>query len=715
MTGCSYNECNSRYATVRVPTPCRIVNYVINKEALNWTKKNACMQCRAHTKEWKEWILTNSCVKLKTRIEWLKVIGTGPISLSSLTSEKKICQVHIDKGANFPLTKGNNEALNGDLSTFKKPKKKSFKSYKRKTPGEDRSISTKAFVQGDSISVKDKAIIISKKENKKLREDRVELRQQRKESAEQASNSSYIGLQKGELHKLASEQKKITKEKNDLKKKVIELENIKSKFIDTQSHLDETQARLHTASDENKLLESNIQEKTDNLKEVNLKLSNLRTDFAKLNRQKKNVENKMLKLEGEHDKEKKIVENEMLKLKYDHDKEIKNLKVIFEDRLNKEKQRLQNEHKNTLQKEKAKCENILKKEKEKSKNILQNINILQEEKERYETSLREENTKYERLNNEYEKHKQTYLQKLTYHFVCQSDKLTRFYTGFSHVTQFQSFMNMLIDSGLKDQWSPKRKKKITFEDGILLTLLKLRQNFYFHHLGYLFSCAGMSASRYFWTGLEMIHQFLMHPSINPFYKITKRFIDDAMLPCFKNDDDYAHTALIIDATELFIETPTNEDFQKMTWSNYKHHNTVKLLITISSTGHVVHCSAAHGGHISDNDLTFVYKEIFDVLWDGAGVMADKGFTIEDILPHGIVLNLPPFSKKGLPFSLDEKTKTKQIASTRIHVERAISRAKRFKILSDEVELHKLNYIDIVAQTCFLLTNYWSDLVDTTDF
>eukprot|EP00122_Pirum_gemmata_P004591 Pgem_evm1s4175 len=401
----------------------------------------------------------------------------------------------------------------------------------------------------------------------------------------------------------------------------------------------------------------------------------------------------------------------MMELKYDHDEEKKNLKVIFEDHLNKEKQRLQNEYENSLQKEKEKSENILQKEKEKYKNI---EHFLQKEIAKYENILQKENTKYEKLNNKYEKDKQTYMHKLTYRFVCQSDKLTRFYTGFSYVTQFQSFMNMLIDSSLKDQWSTNREKKITFEDGILLTLIKLRQNFYFDHLGYLFPCAGMSASRYFWTGLQMIHQFLMHPIIN-FYKMTKRFIDDAMLPCFKNDDDYAHTALIIDATELFIETPTNEDFQKMTWSNYKHHNTVKLLITISSTGHVVHCSAAHGGHISDNDLTFVYKEIFDVLWDGAGVMADKGFTIEDILPHGIVLNLPPFSKKGLPFSLDEKTKTKQIASTRIHVERAISRAKRFKILSDEVELHKLNYIDIVAQTCFLLTNYWSDLVDTTDF
>ena len=30
---------------------------------------------------------------------------------------------------------------------------------------------------------------------------------------------------------------------------------------------------------------------------------------------------------------------------------------------------------------------------------------------------------------------------------------------------------------------------------------------------------------------------------------------------------------IIDASEIFIETPKNPDNQKKTWSEYKHHNT----------------------------------------------------------------------------------------------------------------------------------------------
>ena len=37
-------------------------------------------------------------------------------------------------------------------------------------------------------------------------------------------------------------------------------------------------------------------------------------------------------------------------------------------------------------------------------------------------------------------------------------------------------------------------------------------------------------------------------------------------------------AAINDATEIFIGTPGEPAAQKMTWSNYKHHNTAKLLV-----------------------------------------------------------------------------------------------------------------------------------------
>ena len=34
---------------------------------------------------------------------------------------------------------------------------------------------------------------------------------------------------------------------------------------------------------------------------------------------------------------------------------------------------------------------------------------------------------------------------------------------------------------------------------------------------------------------------------------------------------------ILDDTKVFIETPKNLDLQKVTWSDYKHHNTAKTI------------------------------------------------------------------------------------------------------------------------------------------
>ena len=41
-------------------------------------------------------------------------------------------------------------------------------------------------------------------------------------------------------------------------------------------------------------------------------------------------------------------------------------------------------------------------------------------------------------------------------------------------------------------------------------------------------------------------------------------------------EKYPCTFSIIDASEIFIETPTDLFLQSCTWSNYKHHNTAKV-------------------------------------------------------------------------------------------------------------------------------------------
>ena len=65
--------------------------------------------------------------------------------------------------------------------------------------------------------------------------------------------------------------------------------------------------------------------------------------------------------------------------------------------------------------------------------------------------------------------------------------------------------------------------------------------------------------------------------------------------------------------------------------------------------------------------------------DGDGVMADKGFTTDDLLPLGVALNIPPFLKHYDQMPPEDVAKTQVIAALRIHVERAINKIKNFHI------------------------------------
>ena len=122
--------------------------------------------------------------------------------------------------------------------------------------------------------------------------------------------------------------------------------------------------------------------------------------------------------------------------------------------------------------------------------------------------------------------------------------------------------------------------------------------------------------------------------------------------------------------------------QSSTWSQYKHHNT---LVACTPNGAVCFISPAYVGSISDVELTRLLTALKDK--PGISIMADRGFTIKDMLKElNIDLNIPPFLDGHSQLTTEKIEVGRKIASLRIHVERAIGRMKSYNILNGTIPL-----------------------------
>ena len=129
-------------------------------------------------------------------------------------------------------------------------------------------------------------------------------------------------------------------------------------------------------------------------------------------------------------------------------------------------------------------------------------------------------------------------------------------------------------------------------------------------------------------------------------------------------------------------------------------------------GAISFLSPLYTGSISDVELTRV-SGFLDHLEDkpGISIMADRGFTIRDMLSKlNIDLNLPPFMEGRKQLPADEVQKGRQIASLRIHVERAIGRMKTYGILQGTMPISISRLANQIVFIIGWLTNFQPPLV-----
>ncbi|XP_021377688.1 uncharacterized protein LOC110465884, partial [Mizuhopecten yessoensis] len=174
--------------------------------------------------------------------------------------------------------------------------------------------------------------------------------------------------------------------------------------------------------------------------------------------------------------------------------------------------------------------------------------------------------------------------------------------------------------------------------------------------------------------------------------------------------NYPKTTVIIDCAETFMQRPRNLKTRGETYSHYKSHNTIKYLVGIAPHGQIMFISKGFGGRASDK---FIVENsgFLNHLLPGDEVMADRGFTINDLLfPLRVKLNIPAFTRGKDQLSEVDVTQTRRIANVRIHVERAIRRLKVFKILSDVIPVSCAKKADDILIVCSALVNLGNALI-----
>ena len=164
---------------------------------------------------------------------------------------------------------------------------------------------------------------------------------------------------------------------------------------------------------------------------------------------------------------------------------------------------------------------------------------------------------------------------------------------------------------------------LTRWEQLVLTLVRIRKGFDVKFLAGTFGINSSQVSRIYTTCITFLSQELSFLVL-----WLSRSELQKCLP--KRLKKFKNVRVIIDCLELFTQKPKVPSSQKITWSNYKHWNTAKLLVGITPTGVVSFIPPLWTESICDKEIVR-QSGLLDLLEEGDAVMADKGFVIRDLL------------------------------------------------------------------------------------
>jgi len=283
------------------------------------------------------------------------------------------------------------------------------------------------------------------------------------------------------------------------------------------------------------------------------------------------------------------------------------------------------------------------------------------------------------------------------------DKKTSTYTGLPNFVTLAAVFNLV------EPYMPSSQCNVlTKFQQFMILLIRLRQNLSLEDLAYRFDVSKSTVSR---TFLRMLDIAVVRLSF--LIKWPEREELRKTMPNSFRQHFGTKVTVVIDCFEVFIEKPLSLLARAQTFSDYKHHNTVKFLIGIAPQGVITYISKAWGGRASDKYIT-ENSGILDNLQPGDIILADRGFNIEEsVALYYAEVKIPAFTRGKKQLAAKDVESTRKIASVRIQVERVIGLVRRkYRILQSKLPTDYLSTedkdgmttIDKIAIIACALTN-----------
>ena len=300
-----------------------------------------------------------------------------------------------------------------------------------------------------------------------------------------------------------------------------------------------------------------------------------------------------------------------------------------------------------------------------------------------------------------------------FEYLTDTPQKFKFYTGLTREQFDLVFRFLEPDVFDLTMWgaNPDKRRKIRprkhdLEFQLGLTLLRIRRGYNLHDMAYQFKMSRATIGDMFVTWVQLLYKKFGEMKDDMFAPQSHHH---PLPPAFKNSL-LRKVRVVIDCTEFPIESSRDYRQQGNLYSQYKSRTTAKVLTGVAPGGAMMFVSDAYEGSISDREIV-IKSGFLDKIEEGDHILADKGFTIHDLLAKkGARIVIPPFRERGQQqLTAEQNAMTKIVARARIHVERYNERIKNFELLNQKIHSSLIPLLSQIVFIVCVLVNFQEPL------